>query len=147
MSDFHWSPSRGCFFAVDAPYPAGSLPDDLIPVTAARHAELMAAQAAGATIISDAKGRPRAKLPGQPDQRRQLRAAIRAEARRRITAVSPLWRQINDLRHPSAAGEARFARIDAIRAASALIEDNLAEVPATALATFPVATHLLWPEF
>lgn len=147
MSDFLWSPSRNGFYAPAAPYPPGSLPDDLVPITASRHAELMAAQAAGATITADAKGRPRAQLPDASDRRRQLRGAIRAEARRRITQISPLWRQLNDLREQTPAATARFARIDAIRAASTLIEQNLAEAPASALSTFPVATHLLWPEF
>lgn len=123
------------------------LPAGAIEISATRHAELMAAQAAGATISADAKGRPRALMPDANDRRRQLRGAIRAEARRRINEISPLWRQINDLRDPTPAGKARFARIDAIRAASTLIEQNLAEVPAAALATFPIATHLLWPEF
>lgn len=126
---------------------AADVPATAIEISPARHAELMEAQAAGARIIADSNGRPRAKLPGHPELRRQLRDAIRTEARRRIFEVSPMWRQLNDLRHQSEAGTARFARIDAIRDASTLIEQNLAEVPATGLANFPVTTHLLWPEF
>jgi hypothetical protein len=72
-------------------------------------------------------------------------AAIKREAERRIEAISPPWRQLNDLREPSDAGAARFAAIDAVRAASDAIEAVLAKAPAAALDGFPVADNPLWP--
>lgn len=45
---------------------------------------------------------------------------VKAEARRRILAIAPEWQQLNAIR----AGETQmFERIDAIRAASDLIEE------------------------
>ena len=56
----------------------------------------------------------------------QVISAIKAEAARRIEAISPLWRQQNDLRAPSDAGAARFAAIDAVRGWSNRMEQLLA---------------------
>lgn len=53
-------------------------------------------------------------------------AAIKAEAARRIEAISPDWRQRNDLRLPSPAGDERWAAIDAIRGWSNMMEQLLA---------------------
>lgn len=126
-----------------------NVPDDAVEITAERHRQLMEAQADGRRILADARGRPiadRRTRPAAGQLRARLRTAIQREASRRIRAVSPEWRQMNDLREPSAAGAMRFARIDAIRAASNAIEELAAGVPAGDLAAFPVATHPLWPE-
>lgn len=57
-----------------------------------------------------------------------LIASIKAEAARRIEAIAPLWRQINDLAEPQAVGAAeRRAAIDEIRAWSNQAEAMLAE--------------------
>lgn len=53
-------------------------------------------------------------------------AAIKAEAARRIDAISPDWRQRNDLRQPSPAGDERWAAIDAVRGWSNMMEGLLA---------------------
>lgn len=55
-----------------------------------------------------------------------LLVAIKAEAARRIEAISPGWQQTNDLRLPSTAGAARFAAIDAVRAWSNQLEATAA---------------------
>lgn len=48
--------------------------------------------------------------------RQELVRAIKSAAARRIEAISPAWRQLNDMREPSESGAARFAAIDAVRA-------------------------------
>jgi hypothetical protein len=57
-----------------------------------------------------------------------LTGEVKSLAAARIEAVSPDWRQRNDLRLPSAEGEARFAVIDAIRAWSNEAEERLAKL-------------------
>lgn len=143
MSKIFYSASRRGFFdpAIHDP-----LPDDAVRVTAPRHAALLAAQAEGAQILPDKDGRPRAVFPSRPDLRAALLRDVKREARRRIEAISPVWRQLNDLREGGDDAAVRFARIDAVRAASQLIELQLAEVPAAALDGFPVADNPLWPE-
>ncbi|MCM0001025.1 MAG: hypothetical protein NBV68_16750 [Erythrobacter sp.] len=136
---------RPAFFLTRSAAPEGA-----VKITAARHAALLEDQAEGRTIIADARGRPvidRRTQPSAETIRAQLIAAIRREAARRIHAVSPEWRQLNDLREPSEAGAVRFARIDAIRAASNAIEEFAGRMPPADLAGFPFATHTLWPEF
>jgi len=147
------------FFAMvgsgDAALPAfyltrSAAPEGAVEITDARHRQLLEAQADGRRIITDARGRPvidRRTAPDARGMRPRLIAAIRREARDRIRAVSPEWRQMNDMREPSEAGAIRFARIDAIRAASGAIEDLVASAPIADLGDFPVRTHTLWPEF
>lgn len=60
--------------------------------------------------------------PGRAPACEQQIGAIRAEAGRRIEAIAPIWRQLNDLRESSEAGAARFAAIDAVRAWSDALE-------------------------
>lgn len=56
------------------------------------------------------------------EDRAQLAGAIKAEAARRIEAIAPAWRQMNDLREPSPEGAARFAAIDEVRTWSNALE-------------------------
>jgi len=49
-------------------------------------------------------------------------AQVRDEAERRITARWPLWRQVNVMREGGAALTAMASEIDAIRAASNVLE-------------------------
>lgn len=136
---------RPAFFLTRAAAPEGAL-----EITDARHRALLDAQSEGRAITADAHGRPtveRRTRPAADAVRAQLTAAIRREASRRIRAISPEWRQLNDLREPSEAGAIRFARLDAIRAASNRIEELAASLLVVDLAGFPVATHTLWPEF
>lgn len=55
-------------------------------------------------------------------------AAIKAQAERDCLAVAPLWQQLNDVRKPTPEGAARFAAIDAIRAASNKAEADIKKV-------------------
>lgn len=125
-----------------------SIPNDAAAITPARHRALLAAQAEGATIVAGPEGRPLIHRPrptiGQ--RRATLTAQTRKEAARRIDAVSPIWRQMNDQRHPSASGEARFAAIDAIRTASDTIEAIIMTSGDDALTAFGVAAHPAWPK-
>lgn len=122
-----------------------NVPNDAVPVTARRHKQLLEAQARGARIVGDPAGSgPVAVLPTA--DRTAIKAAVKREAGRRIEAISPLWRQLNDQREPSEAAAARFAAIDAVRAASAAIEDMVDQAKVSAIATFPVADNPLWPE-
>lgn len=139
-----FSPSTGGFYLEGV---SSSIPDDATAITARRHAELLAH--GGEHIVACAKtGKPLCAAPKVTvaQHRAALGQAVRKEASRRIKSVSPLWRQINDLRHPTAEGSTRFARIDAIREASGLIETQLAETPAASLDSFPISTNPLWPE-
>jgi len=140
-----YSPSaRGFFFA--GIHPAEAIPADAVAVAPRRYRELLAAQADGAEIVPDpATGRPAIARPRR-DRRAELRRAVKREAGRRIEAVSPVWRQLNDMRDPTHPGAAaRFAAIDAIRAASAAIEAEIAALPAAAAEAFSVAAHPAWP--
>jgi hypothetical protein len=124
-------------------------PAHAVKITQRRHVELLERQAEGFAIVAGKGGKP--KIVGRPtndDARRAaLTRAIKREAARRIEAVAPVWRQINDSRAPSPEGARRFAQIDAIRAASNAFENTLANLPAAQLEAFRVAAHPLWPEF
>ncbi|WP_333882866.1 hypothetical protein [Sphingobium yanoikuyae] len=145
MTDLFFSPSSGGFYSRALHDQA--IPDDAVKISAAVHRRLMAAQAAGSTI-GVAKGRPVAVAPPvQSDVHGMLTARIRREAARRIEAISPIWRQINDQRAPSPEGQIRFARIDAVRAASNQIAAVVMELPSDTLTTLAIEQHPLWPEF
>lgn len=124
------------------------IPDDAVSVSAARHAALLSGQAAGAEIVPDKRGRPqlRSLLPTTAaNARAACLHAIKREAARRINQRMPIWRQINALRDQTDPG---FHEIDAIRAASNLIEQQIAEMKdIAALLAFDVADCPLWPEF
>lgn len=142
--------STGRFYAAALTYPDG-VPPDAVKVSPERHAALLFGQVEGKQIVADARGRP--QLASPVITRDQLTRAIKREAAARILAVSPDWRQANDLRAVLASGEIgpaaeeRFARIDAVRAASDLIEDQLVLTANKALAKFPVADNPYWPTF
>jgi len=141
-----YSPSTGGFYRHDHCNP----PQDAVRITAARHAELMAGQAKGNAIIpSPRTGRPILRMPKRDatTRRAALVRAIKRDAARRIDMISPAWRQLNDMRDGSEAGDARFARIDAVRAASGEIERLAAQALPSALEAFPVRDHPLWPSF
>ena len=72
-----YSPSAHGFFPADVDYP--SQPGDLIEITPEYHAELMAAQMAGASIVADNNGVPQAVMPTPPTEAEVL-AAWRATA-------------------------------------------------------------------
>ena len=79
------------------------------------------------------------------DLRAALVRRVKREAARRIEAIAPIWRQMNDGRWPTVEGTARFAAIDAIRAASNTIEAEIAGASAKDLKAIDLANHPLWP--
>ena len=139
-----YSAAAGAFFD-DANHK--TLPADAVQISATRHRALLNAQATGGIITASADGKPRIVRPraGIAEQRARLVRQVKREAARRIDAVSPIWRQLNDSRAPSSEGAARFAAIDAIRAASNAIEGEVSALPAAAISAFAFAHHPLWP--
>ena len=137
---------RPAFF--DSAIHGDAIPAEALEISAARHAELLAAQAAGAEIYAGKDGKPRFRSPRiDPAERRaNLQLQIKREAQRRIRLVSPEWRQLNDLRQPSDDGARRFAMIDTIRAAATTIETLLEECPAGKLDGFDCLANPAWPE-
>ncbi|RSU46245.1 hypothetical protein [Sphingobium yanoikuyae] len=131
-----------------------TLPDDAVAITAARHAELLAAQGEGALIVANAAGRPqiRRRTANLADRRAAMVRQVKREAARRIEAISPIWQQLNDMRLPTpsdsamgAAAYARFTAIDAVRAASDIIEDAIAGATAPQLDLIDISNHPAWP--
>lgn len=125
-----------------------SIPEDAVTVTARRHAALLAGQAEGHEIVPDARGRPqlRSLLPPTTEAAKAACVhAIRQEAARRINQRLPVWKQLNALRENLDPG---FHEIDAIRAASDLIEQQVEELTEiSALQGFDIAACPLWPDF
>jgi hypothetical protein len=124
------------------------LPDDAVAITRARHRALMEAQARGAAIVAGEGGAPRIDRPRvtRSIQRAAAVRQVKREAARRIEAIAPVWRQLNDARVPSGEGAARFAAIDAVRAASDAIEAEIATLTLAALKALDIASHPAWPE-
>lgn len=139
-----FSPATPGFFD-DQIHDVDAIPTDAVEITAARHAELLAAQAAGGEIVADSQGRPRISRPSVDARRAAAIRRIKRHAAALIERVSPVWRQLNDQRAPSPEGAARFAAIDAIRVASDAIEAEVATLSAAALDPLDIATHPLWP--
>jgi hypothetical protein len=142
-----WSPSTHGFYLPDI---SSQIPEDAVPVDASVHANCMAQLAAGGVLsCCPETSAPIAAAPviAPTERRAALVRAIKAEAYRRIGLVSPIWRQLNDLRMPNDEGSVRFSAIDAIRAASGAIEELVAAAEDDALPGFPVATNPLWPVF
>lgn len=141
-----YSPSLRGFYdpAVHDPLPA----DAVHRVTPAQHAKLLAAQTNGAVIVPGDTGRPVLEWPARDGAtaRLFLQMQVKREAARRIRKISPIWQQLNDLRQPTPEAAARFAAIDAVRATSGLIEQDLAQTANKGLPEFPVRDHPLWLE-
>lgn len=137
---------RPAFF--DSRLHGDAIPVGAVKVSPARHADLLEAQAAGKEIYADVAGRPRFREPhvDAAQQRDNLSQLVRNEAARRIRSVSPTWRQMNDIRAPSAAGRARFDLIDQIRAASTRIEADIAAASAGELSSLDVQNSPHWPQ-
>ena len=80
---------------------AKALPDDAVAITAARHIALRKSQTVGAKIVADPDtGAPVEiwpELPSLTELCAKVCEAIKEEAERRIIAVSPIFRQLNDL--------------------------------------------------
>lgn len=84
---FHYSPSTGGFYHSDIH--GSDMPSDAVAISAARHAQLMAAQAQGQTIAPNAAGKPVDVAPAPPSME-----ALRAE-RNRLLAASD-YTQMSD---------------------------------------------------
>lgn len=158
-----YSPSTGGF------YPAAifgrragrrGIPRDALRISTERHAELLAAQAAGAQIAPGPDGLPEAQAARAVDPREALIAIVKREARRRILAIAPAWRQRNDSADiamaalqlhagmttnidPAPALERRAA-VDAIRAASNRLELEIHALEAAELEAFDPALDMHW---
>jgi len=132
-----------------------TLPDDARAISDEEHQRLLAAQTRGEIIAPGADGLPTSRAPVEPaDQRRaRLVAATKREAARRIEAIAPLWRQLNDSRALAiatgdvpAAIERRFAAIDAVRAASNRLEAALQTMTPRQLARVDITADSHWTE-
>lgn len=93
---YFYSAATGGFHVDDAP-----LPNDALPVTDERHAELMAAQAAGARIEAGPGGIPVAVTPTSGEVAEA--AAAMARTRRNRLLVACDWTQVADV--PLTTGE------------------------------------------
>jgi hypothetical protein len=158
-----YSPSAGAFYDPQIHEP-GAIPQDAVAITRQRHAELLAGQTAGGRIIAGASGRPRLDLAKASitDQRAAAMAAIRREASRRIHALAPPHRQINDAAliaeaalQIAMAGEttvdiapllARRAAIDALRAAARALISAAATFTSPEAASFDPAADRHWSD-
>lgn len=116
---FHYSPSTGGFYHSDIH--GSDMPSDAVAISAARHAQLMAAQAQGQTIAPNAAGKPVDVAPAPPGME-----AVRAE-RNRLLAASD-YTQMPDA--PLTAAQ---------RSAWRSYRQALRDLPATDLAS------LVWP--
>ncbi|MFW2445990.1 MAG: hypothetical protein ACN4E6_01570 [Qipengyuania pacifica] len=145
---FHMADGCPAFF--DEAVHGDGVPLDAVEITTERHAELLAGQANGKIITATADGKPRLtdQIVKAADRRASLVAAVKREASRRIEVISPIWRQLNDMRADASdeAAQTRFAMIDAIRTASDQIEKAIAAGAAGHLAEFPISKNPLWPE-
>lgn len=88
------------------------------------------------------------KLPSQMtvEELRALRSsAVKMEARRRIEAVYPLWKQVNILRDGTADEiQAMRVAINAVRNKSDAIEASIEEMTTQELMSFKVQHDSLW---
>ncbi|KNH02617.1 putative tail fiber assembly protein [Qipengyuania citrea LAMA 915] len=150
-----YSPSTGGFYETELH--GASIPADAVYVAPARHAELLAAQAQGATIqASSATGNPVIAAAPSPDHAALVAAAQMAahcEADKRIHAVMPLTRQVAILRQQAVSGmpfdeatRAAFAAIAAIEAAAQTIVDEIEHRSIDELRTWAARENPLWPE-
>ena len=116
--------ARGMMGLYDTDIHGDRIPEDAVEITPARRTELLEAVSSGKVVTRGPGGSPRIARSTRSLASRQdlAAAAIRSEASRRINAISPPWRQLNDARDPTPEGDARFAAIDAVRAASNAIE-------------------------
>lgn len=76
---YHYSPSTGGFYHADIH--GSDMPSDAVAISAARHAQLLAAQAQGQTIAANAAGKPVDVAPAPPTM-----DAVRRERDRLLAA-------------------------------------------------------------
>jgi hypothetical protein len=155
----YWSPSHG--FQTRATHGAG-IPPEAVRIKPSRHRDLVAAQAAGAEIYAGKGGRPYIRRPRENLEHRRafVRQCVKREARRRILAIAPEWRQANDnaalamaalqLSATMTTGVdtsgpiSRRAAIDALRAVSDQVEQRLEAMNGAELEAFDPSADLHW---
>ena len=147
MSLFY-SPSTGGFYD-DAVHGASVIPDDVVGITPARHAELLEAQDSEApvAIVPSETGTPvmsRSRTWSDAEWRVQKLAALRSERSRRFEQVADLQQQLLDLRIGGTEAAARTAAIDALIASAADIAALIDAASGETLASFDVADDALW---
>lgn len=160
MSIFFSPSTRGFYLSA---LHGEAMPADVQRITAARHARLLEDQAAGAEIVATPRG-PIAHFPkvGLADIRAAAIAAVKRQARTRILAIAPHWRQLNDVAAIATAAlqlgatmttnvdvDAALGRrraIDGIRAASGRIEERLAAMTAAELEAFDPGDDTHWSD-
>lgn len=162
MNRISFSASTGGFYHLDIH--GDRVPADAVPVSTARHRELLAAQAGGRTIVAGAGGRPvLAPLAHDGVKRARARAAgaVRREARRRTLAVATFERQVRDAADLACAALQvastgstsidlagpldRRKRIDALRAAAAALALQVDQLGEAGVARLDVTDDQYWP--
>lgn len=150
-----YSPSTRGFYETDLH--GNSIPADAVYVSPARHAELLEAQAGGATIEpSPDTGNPvivAAPAPTAEVLAASRKTAVRYEADTRIQGVMPLAKQVALLRDHVLNGTVldqatldAFAAVDAVEAAAETISADIDQRSVEELRTYPVRDNLTWPE-
>ncbi|TMJ19026.1 MAG: hypothetical protein E6G92_04230 [Alphaproteobacteria bacterium] len=157
MSTVFFSPSTGGFYTAELHGEA--MPADVVRISAARHARLLEDQAAGAEIGAGSNGAPIARFPKVTlaAARSAAVGAVKRQARARILAIAPYWRQLNDAAAIAEAayyGDAgsreaqraleRQRAIGNIRGASDQVEARISAMSADELAGFDPGDDSHW---
>ncbi len=122
----------------------GRIPDIAVELTAKRYRELIEAQReTDSQIVAGEDGRPVLLRPSIASRRELAVRMVKLEAGRRIAAFFPVTAQVNAMRL-GLTDDPRFAVIDAIRAASNLIEQDIEQCSEPEM--FPIDDNPLWPE-
>jgi hypothetical protein len=149
-----FSPSTRGFYSAEIHGEA--IPADSVRITARRHQQLLEAQSAGAVIEAAPRG-PVARFvkPTLETSRAAAVRGVKRQARRRILAIAPYWRQLNDLAVialPDAAltgwdaAMQRRQAIDDVRVASDRLEVAIAAMSAEQLAAFDAGDDAHWSD-
>lgn len=139
--NYWYSPSARGFYPQKGPHKFK--PADAVSVTEAEHTKLFPKDGPQHEIVAGPKGKPQWRIDALEDRVAACIKAVKIEAGGRIAAILPLSTQMNLVRD-GRLDDPRFAIVDAIRAASNLIEHDIAssEEPEAV----PIADHPLWPE-
>lgn len=143
MEKIFFDPTTGWFLGSKTH--KGKIPDNAVPISAKLHRDILAECQAtpGGTIIADADGNPVVAKPDKAPRFEAVKSLIKREAGRRIALIFPITAQMNAMRE-GRHDEPLFAAVDAIRAASDMIEQDLSNSDEPD--DFPIADHPLWPE-
>ncbi|MBU1605785.1 MAG: hypothetical protein KKC79_00525 [Gammaproteobacteria bacterium] len=150
-----YSPSTRGFYETELH--GAAIPSDSVYVTPARHAQLLAAQAEGATIEpSPGTGNPvivPTPAPSAQALAASAKTAVRSEADKRIQNLMSLPKQVAILRDHVLNGTpldastlAAFAAVDAVQSAADTIDADIDQRSVEELRTYPVRDNNTWPE-